>query len=151
MSCVTPGTWRHPGETAPVWPGRTWPLGADWGAEATNFAVRAPEATAVWVCLFDEDDRETRHALTEVSLGIWHGMVPGVAAGTRYGYRVDGPWEPETGLRFNADKLLLDPYARAIERQPRARPGDLRRTTCASPGAPQPPRLRGRTSRRGSS
>jgi glycogen debranching enzyme GlgX len=114
MSCVTPGTWRHPGETAPVWPGRTWPLGADWGAEATNFAVRSPEATAVWVCLFDEDDRETRHALTEVSLGIWHGMVPGVAAGTRYGYRVDGPWEPEMGLRFNADKLLLDPYARAI-------------------------------------
>ena len=114
MSCVTPGTWRHPGETAPVWPGRTWPLGADWGAEATNFAVRAPESTAVWVCVFDEDDRETRHALTEVSLGIWHGMVPGVAAGTRYGYRVDGPWEPEMGLRFNVDKLLLDPYARAI-------------------------------------
>jgi glycogen operon protein len=114
---VTPGTWRHPGETAPVWPGRTWPLGADWGEEATNFAVRAPEATRVWVCLFDDDDgvdRETRHELTEVSLGIWHGEVPGVAPGTRYGYRVHGPWAPEMGLRFNVDKLLLDPYARAV-------------------------------------
>jgi glycogen operon protein len=114
MSRVTPGTWRHPGETAPVWPGRTWPLGADRGEEATNFAVRAPEATGVEVCLFDDDDRETRHRLTEVSLGIWHGEIPGVASGTRYGYRVDGPWQPELGLRFSPDKLLLDPYARAI-------------------------------------
>jgi glycogen debranching enzyme GlgX len=114
MSRVTPGTWRRRGETAPVWPGRTWPLGAEWGADATNFAVRAPEATRVWVSLFDEDDGETRHALTEVSLGIWHGEVPGVAPGTRYGYRADGPWDPDLGLRFNRDKLLLDPYARAI-------------------------------------
>jgi glycogen operon protein len=114
MSQVTPGTWRHPGETAPVWPGRTWPLGADWGEEATNFAVRAPEGTGVWVCLFDDEDRETRHPLTEVSLGIWHGAVTGVAPGTRYGFRVQGPWEPEMGWRFNVDKLLLDPYARAI-------------------------------------
>src|SRR4051812_38857822 len=114
MSRVTPGTWSRRGETAPVWPGRTWPLGADHGDEATNFAVRAPEATRVWVCLYDDADGETRHELTEVSLGIWHGAVPGVAAGTRYGYRADGPWEPELGLRFNPDKLLLDPYARAV-------------------------------------
>jgi glycogen operon protein len=114
MSRVTPRTWSRPGESAPVWPGRTRPLGADWSEESTNFAVRAPEATRVWVCLFDEDDRETRHELTEVSLGIWHGEIPGVAPGTRYGYRADGPWEPALGLRFNADKLLLDPYARAV-------------------------------------
>ena len=114
MSRVTPGTWRRPGETAPVWPGRTWPLGADWDEEATNFAVRAPEGTGVWVCLFDDQDRETRRPLTEVSLGIWHGEVPGVAPGTRYGFRAQGPWEPEMGLRFNVDKLLLDPYALAI-------------------------------------
>jgi glycogen debranching enzyme GlgX len=114
MSRVTPGTWRHPGETAAVWPGRTWPLGAAYEAEATNFAIRAPEATRVWVCLFDDEGRETRHALTEVSLGIWHGAIPGVTPGTRYGYRAEGPWAPEMGLRFNADKLLLDPYARAI-------------------------------------
>jgi glycogen operon protein len=105
-----------------VWPGRTWPLGATYDAEATNFAVRAPEATRVWVCLFDEEDRETRHELTEVSLGIWHGAIPGVAAGTRYGYRVDGPWEPDLGLRFNPDKLLLDPYTRAISGRLRKHP-----------------------------
>jgi glycogen debranching enzyme GlgX len=122
MSRVTPGTWRRPGESAPVWPGRTWPLGATYDAEATNFAVRAPEATRVWVCLFDEEDRETRHELTEVSLGIWHGAIPGVAAGTRYGYRVDGPWEPDLGLRFNPDKLLLDPYTRAISGRLRNHP-----------------------------
>ncbi len=115
MSRVTPGMWSHRGEAADVWPGRTWPLGSDWGEEATNFAVRAPEATRVWVCLFDDEgDRETRHELTELSLGIWHGEIPGVAPGTRYGYRVDGPWQPSLGLRFNAAKLLLDPYARAI-------------------------------------
>jgi glycogen debranching enzyme GlgX len=114
MARVTPGMWSRPGETAAVWPGRTWPLGSDWGEEATNFAVRSPEATRVWVCLFDDAGTETRHELTEVSLGIWHGEVPGVAPGTRYGYRVEGPWKPELGLRFNADKLLLDPYARAV-------------------------------------
>jgi glycogen debranching enzyme GlgX len=138
MSRVTPGTWRRPGESAPVWPGRTWPLGATYDAEATNFAVRAPEATRVWVCLFDEEDRETRHELTEVSLGIWHGAIPGVAAGTRYGYRVDGPWEPDLGLRFNPDKLLLDPYARAISGRLRNHPSifgyDVRSPSRRGPG-----------------
>jgi glycogen debranching enzyme GlgX len=138
MSRVTPGTWRRPGESAPVWPGRTWPLGATYDAEATNFAVRAPEATRVWVCLFDEEDRETRHELTEVSLGIWHGAIPGVAAGTRYGYRVDGPWEPDLGLRFNPDKLLLDPYTRAISGRLRNHPSifgyDVRSPSRRGPG-----------------
>ena len=97
-----------------MWPGRTWPLGVSYDREATNFAVRAPEATRMWVCLFDDQGRETRHALTELSLGVWHGAVPGVEPGTRYGYRADGPWAPEQGLRFNPDKLLLDPYARAV-------------------------------------
>jgi glycogen operon protein len=66
------------------------------------------------VCLFDEDGTETRHPLTERSLGIWHGALPGVPVGARYGYRVDGPWDPASGLRFNPHKLLLDPYARAV-------------------------------------
>ena len=114
MSRVTPGTWSRPGESAAVWPGRTWPLGVDWGEEATNVAIHAPEATRLWFCVFDDDDVETRHALTEVSLGIWHGEIPGVAPGTRYGFRADGPWQPELGLRFNPEKLLLDPYARAV-------------------------------------
>ncbi len=97
-----------------VWPGRNWPLGATWTPEATNFAVHAPAATAVWVCLFDDDDVERRHRLTEHSLGIWHGALPGLSPGQRYGFRADGPWEPDQGLRFNPAKLLLDPYARAV-------------------------------------
>jgi glycogen operon protein len=111
---VTPGVWSSRDETAPVWPGRYWPLGASWSEEATNFAVYAPNATAMFVCLFDDEGRETRHPLTEHSLGIWHGAVPGVAVGARYGFRADGPWQPEQGLRFNVQKLLLDPYARAV-------------------------------------
>ena len=71
--------WSRRGETTAVWPGRTWPMGADWGEESTNFAVHAPDATAVWVCLFDDhrddgdddgSDRETRHVLTERSLHL---------------------------------------------------------------------------------
>ncbi|RYE78840.1 MAG: glycogen debranching enzyme GlgX, partial [Myxococcales bacterium] len=69
---------------------------------------------AMWVCTFDDNDVETRHRLTEQALGIWHGEIPGLAIGTRYGFRADGPWQPEQGLRFNVNKLLLDPYARAV-------------------------------------
>lgn len=106
--------WLHAGQTTTVWPGRNWPLGATWSAEATNFAVYAPRATAAWVCLFDEDDTEHRIELTEHSLGIWHCAVPDLSAGTRYGYRADGEWNPTRGLRFNVDKLLLDPYGKAV-------------------------------------
>ncbi len=106
--------WSHLGQTAAVWPGRNYPLGSTWSEESTNFAVYAPAATQAWVCLFDEDGVETRHQLTERSLGIWHGALPGVTKGTRYGYRVDGPWQPSEGLRFNPHKLLLDPYGQAV-------------------------------------
>ena len=98
----------------PCGPGRSFPLGSTWSEESTNFAVHAPYATAAWVCVFDDEGAETRHRLTEHTLGIWHGAVPGVEPGTCYGYRVDGPWQPEGGLRFNAQKLLLDPFARAV-------------------------------------
>ncbi|MDO9356801.1 MAG: hypothetical protein Q7T55_24095, partial [Solirubrobacteraceae bacterium] len=111
---VNPGIWRTRGERAPVWPGRNYPLGATWSPESTNFAVHAPQATAAWVCLFDDEGGETRHRLTEQALGIWHGALPGVTPGTRYGYRMDGPWDPANGLRFNAEKLLLDPFAQAV-------------------------------------
>jgi glycogen debranching enzyme GlgX len=114
MPPVTPGLWRKLGDSASVWPGRNHPLGATWSPEATNFAVHAPSATAVWVCLFEDGGAEIRHQLTEQSLGIWHGALPDVAPGTRYGFRADGPWQPELGLRFNVDKLLLDPFARAV-------------------------------------
>ncbi|TIC79748.1 glycogen debranching protein GlgX [Nocardioides sp. GY 10113] len=111
---MTPGMWQTLGERAPTWPGRNWPLGATWTPEATNFAVYSPHAEAVWLCLFDEDGGERRLPLTEQSLGIWHGAVPGVQPGDRYGYRVDGRWAPTHGLRFNPNKLLLDPYGLAV-------------------------------------
>src|SRR3954451_3880635 len=114
MARVTPGLWRNRGEREPVWPGRSWPLGATWSAESTNFAVHAPRATAAWVCLFDDDGTEQRFRLTEQTLGIWHGALPDVAPGTRYGFRTSGSWDPDQGLRFNVNKLLLDPFARAV-------------------------------------
>ena len=109
-----PGLWRTRDEVAPIWPGSNHHLGSTWSAESTNFAVWAPEASAAYVCLVDDDGTEVRHRLTEASLGIWHGAIPGIEPGQRYGYRVAGTWAPELGLRFNPQKLLLDPYARAV-------------------------------------
>ena len=114
MTRVTPSQWSHEGETMTVWPGKNYPLGATWSHESTNFAVYAPNARRLWVCLFDDDGAEERHELTESSLGVWHGAIPGVAPGTRYGYRADGPWDLDTGMRFNPAKLLLDPYGKAV-------------------------------------
>jgi glycogen operon protein len=111
---MSPVLWKSLGEKTPVWPGHTWPLGATWSPESTNFAVHAPNATQVWLCTFDDEGAETRHQLTERSLGIWHGALPDIAPGTLYGYRADGPWDPEQGLRFNPHKLLLDPYGLAV-------------------------------------
>ena len=119
MTRVTPppdsaSAWNHDGETRDVWPGRHFPLGATWSRESTNFAVYAPAARRVWVCLFGDDGSEERHLLTESTLGVWHGAIPGVAPGRCYGYRADGPWDLAAGLRFNAAKLLLDPYGKAV-------------------------------------
>ena len=100
---------------AAIWPGHHQHRGASYDGLGTNFAVWAPDATAVWVCLFDDDGAETRLALPEFTLGVWHGYVPGVRPGQTYGFRAAGPWDPARGLVFNADKLLLDPYARAID------------------------------------
>src|SRR3954451_22625947 len=102
---------------APLWPGSHQPLGSTWAEESTNFAVFAPEATSVELCLFDEVggvEMERRLTLTEQTLGIWHGAVPGIPPGQRYGFRAEGPWDPARGRVFNPAKLLLDPYARAI-------------------------------------
>ncbi|WP_183093953.1 glycogen debranching protein GlgX [Nocardioides stalactiti] len=111
---MTPGLWRSLGDRAQVWPGRNWPLGATWSPESTNFAVYAPDATDLWVCLFDDEDGEHQLPLTEHSLGIWHGALPDLAPGTRYGFRAHGPWDPDNGLRFNSRKLLLDPCGLAV-------------------------------------
>jgi len=97
-----------------LWPGHQHPLGAHADGGGTNFALFSDGAHAVDLCLFDADGIETRLTLTEVDAYVWHGYVPGVGPGQLYGYRVHGPWDPANGLRFNANKLLLDPYARAV-------------------------------------
>jgi isoamylase len=98
-----------------VWPGRPFPLGAIWDGDGTNFALFSENAERVELCLFDDGDRETRIELTEVTAFNWHCYLPGVGPGQRYAYRVHGPYAPEHGHRFNHHKLLLDPYAKAIE------------------------------------
>ena len=98
-----------------LWPGRPFPLGASPSESGTNFAVASEIADGVVLCLFDESGAERQVPLQEEDGAIWHGFVPGVAAGQRYGYRVSGPFDPERGLRCNPNKLLLDPYAHAIE------------------------------------
>ena len=98
-----------------VWPGRPHPLGATWDGTGTNFALFSENATAVDLCLFDDDDQETQVPLTEVDNYVWHGFLTGVGPSQRYGFRVHGPHEPEAGQRFNPHKLLIDPYARALE------------------------------------
>ncbi|ERN41022.1 glycogen debranching enzyme GlgX [Rubidibacter lacunae KORDI 51-2] len=98
-----------------LWPGKPNRLGATWDGNGTNFALFSENATGVDLCLFDSAERETRLSLREVHNYIWHVYVPGVGPGQRYGYRVSGPFNPESGHRFNPHKLLIDPYTRAIE------------------------------------
>jgi isoamylase len=98
-----------------VWPGTPYPLGATPAEDGTNFAVVSDVADGVTLCLFDAAGHETQLSLTERDAAVWHGLVPGVGHGQRYGYRVSGPYDPSQGLRCNPHKLLLDPYARAID------------------------------------
>ena len=94
-------------------PGRPDPLGATWDGQGTNFAIFSSSAARVDLCLFD-DDHERRIRLPMVTRDVWHGYVRGVGPGTRYGFRVDGDWQPDIGRRANRAKLLLDPYARHV-------------------------------------
>ena len=96
------------------WPGKPYPLGATPGPDGTNFAVASSVASGVTLCVFDEAGAEVQLPLQEQDAGIWHGFVPAVGPGQRHGYRVSGPYEPARGLRCNPNKLLLDPYARAV-------------------------------------
>jgi isoamylase len=98
-----------------VWPGRPFPLGSLWDGVGTNFSIFSEHAKGVELCLFDEADAETRIPLTNRTAFNWHAYVPGLGPGQRYGYRVHGPYGPETGHRFNPAKLLIDPYAKSIE------------------------------------
>ena len=104
-----------------IWPGRRYPLGATYDGTGVNFALFSEVAEAVELCLFDDDGdggpggAETRVELPEVDGFVWHGYLPGVQPGQRYGFRVHGPYQPKNGLRCNPHKLLLDPYARAVQ------------------------------------
>ena len=98
-----------------VWPGSVYPLGASWDGNGTNFTLYSENATKVELCLFDSQDRETRVSLTEIQNYVWHGYLPDIGPGQHYGFRVHGPFEPEQGHRFNPNKLLIDPYAKAVD------------------------------------
>src|SRR5690606_37971509 len=101
--------------TQPIWPGRPYPFGATCHEEGVNFALFSENATGVTLCLFDQDEKETaRNKVTEHTEQVWPVYLPGIKAGQLYGYRVDGPWDPDNGLLFNESHLLLDPYAKAI-------------------------------------
>lgn len=98
------------------YPGSPYPLGATWDGTGVNFAIFADNATSVELCLFEENDakKEIRVKIRERTHQIWHIYIPELKAGQLYGFRVHGPYEPENGHRFNPNKLLIDPYAKAI-------------------------------------
>ncbi len=98
-----------------VWPGTPYPLGATFDGAGTNFALFSEVAESVELCLFDDDGNETKVPLTEREASVWHGYIPRVAPGQRYGFRVHGPYAPSKGQRCNPAKLLLDPYAKSID------------------------------------
>ena len=104
-------TTAHP----PVWPGHAYPLGATYDGTGTNFALFSEIADAVELCLIDDDGSETRVALIEVDGFVWHGYLPLVQPGQRYGYRVHGPYDPANGHRCDPSKLLLDPYGKSFD------------------------------------
>jgi len=98
-----------------VWPGRPFPLGATWDGGGTNFSLFSEHADRVELCLFDDDDEETRIKMPRRRALNWHCYLPDIGPGQRYGFRVHGRYAPLDGNRFNAAKLLLDPYAKAID------------------------------------
>ncbi len=100
---------------AEVWPGKAYPLGASYDGFGTNFAVFSEVAERVELCLFDTEGAETRVAMPEVDGFVWHCYLPNIEPGQCYGYRVHGPHDPAQGQRCNPNKLLLDPYAKAID------------------------------------
>lgn len=101
----------------PVWPGKPYPLGAKWDGHGVNFALFSENATSVELCLFNDKEDKKEYAnipFREVTDHVWHAYLPGIVPGQLYAYRVDGPYDPDGGWRFNANKLLIDPYAKAI-------------------------------------
>ena len=98
-----------------IWPGKPYPLGATFDGAGTNFSLFSELAERVELCLFDDQGQETRLDLPEMTALCWHGYLPNIRPGQRYGFRVHGPWAPEHGQWCNPAKVLLDPYAKAID------------------------------------
>jgi glycogen operon protein len=98
-----------------VWRGNPYPLGATWDGSGVNFAIFSENAEAVDLCVFDADGVEQRVRMTEQTDLVWHCYLPDIRPGQRYGYRVHGPYDPQSGHRFNPAKLLIDPYAKRID------------------------------------
>ncbi len=111
MGAVSPSL----GNVTSLWPGRPYPLGATFDGAGTNFTLFSEVADRVELCLFGDDGVETRLDLPEITGHVWHGYLAMVTPGQHYGFRVHGPWDPASGQRCNPAKLLLDPYAKAIE------------------------------------
>ncbi len=97
------------------WPGHAYPLGATYDGSGTNFAIFSEVAKRVDLCLFSSRGKESKVRLTEVDGFVWHGYLPGIEPGQRYGFRVTGPYEPAQGMRCNPHKLLIDPYSKALD------------------------------------
>src|SRR2546430_228331 len=101
--------------TVKVWPGTPYPLGATYDGAGTNFSLFSEVAQRVELCLYDDHGNETRVDLPEMDAFCWHGYLPNIGPGQRYGFRVHGPWEPDNGHRCNPSKMLLDPYGKAVD------------------------------------
>src|SRR4051812_31246221 len=112
---TAPKTRAAPASPA-IWKGHAYPLGATWAGDGVNFALFSEHATGVELGHFDRlgETETSRVPFTERGNSVWHGFVPGLKPGQLYGYRVHGPYEPAHGHRFNPNKVLLDPYAKAI-------------------------------------
>ncbi len=135
------------------------PIGVTADAAGVNIAIVAPDATSIEFCLFDatRDVQLACHPLVARSGDVWHGHLPGIGPGARYGLRAHGPWDPGAGLRFDSSKLLLDPWARRIDRHFRLHASHFRRgedsapfvpkAVIQPPGAPPPPPLPARGTR----
>ncbi|HXH95563.1 MAG TPA: glycogen debranching protein GlgX [Thermoanaerobaculia bacterium] len=106
---------RRSESTVLVWPGHPYPLGATYDGAGTNFSLFSEVATRVELCFFDNAGNQRCVDLPEMTGFIWHGYVPSVSPGQRYGFRVHGPWDPGAGQRCNPSKLLLDPYGKAVD------------------------------------
>ena len=100
-----------------IWPGTPYPLGATYDGSGTNFSLFSEVAQRVELCLFDDAGNETRADLPEMTALCWHGYLPNIGPGQRYGFRVHGPWDPNAGHRCKPSKLLLDPYGKAVDGQ----------------------------------